>query len=191
MEHSSKKLSLVRDAAIYSNTQAIGLMLEGKQDEALELFHRTINLAGHMSEVDSDSSGSFCLQAAPDIGTDETCIYDVSLDEVIYPVDCSERTSLDNCFKVRRCLFAVDSMQGVNHGAALSKTLAIVMYNIGVIYHECGLACMNEDMLSRSLWLYNLAIAILGKLDKTSSEPACDVQMIPFEMALYNNLGHI
>lgn len=179
MEHQK----LFHHEVIDNNTHAIGLMLEGRQDEALELFHGTLYIAKVL--FDAKVHPGLRDQRS---NAEQTCVYEVSLDEVIYPFDCSERASPDNCFKVRRCLFAVDAMHGVNTGAALRKVLAVVTYNLGVIYHECGLACANTEMLSRSRWLYNVAIAILAKPEDSEPRDTC---MIPFEMALFNNLGHI
>ena len=164
---------IAQDAVVNMNTEAIGLMLEGRQDDALGLFHSALNKARDAFDSRSDEFRWTCRANAT--------MYAVSLDEVIYPFDCSERASPDNCFRLYRHVFGLDPNR-----IPLTKSMAVITYNLGIIYHECGLTCVNDNMLQRALGFYKISIALIG-----AREDKRDPGMIPFEMALYNNLGHL
>ena len=168
---------------ITMNTDAIGHMLEGRHDDALALFHSALQTAKDAFELQSKE-----LEMTAATATAETCIFEVSLDEVIYPHDWSERASPDNCFRLYRQVFALAETQGLTAGIALRKTLAVVAYNLGLFYHECGLACADNCMLSRALCFYNIAVSVVEAQQVTGHR---DSALFPFELALYNNLGHI
>lgn len=173
---------LVHQEIIGMNTDAIGLMLEGQQDEALGLFQSALDKAQKCFDADlSELRGTSASTAY-------SCLFEVSMDEVIYPIDCTESASPDNCFRMYRQVFAIDDMQGSNNFIALHKVLAVVAYNLGLIYHECGLACLNSEMLLRAQCLYNVSVAIVESREVREKR---DTSLIPFEMALYNNLGHL
>jgi hypothetical protein len=165
------------------NTEAVSLMLEGRQDEALEKLQLYLEWAQRQAV----RTTTVDLCTVPTV-QESTCIYEVSLEEVIYPFDSSERVSPDNCFRFHRNLFATDSVQGATPGDALRKTMAVVAYNLAVIYHECGIACVNRRLLCRALHMYNAAATILGPRHVGGSS---DLAMIPLVMALHNNLGHV
>ena len=165
------------------NTDAIGLMLEGRHFEALELLHSALEKAKEAFEFKSKE-----LDVTTASASAHTCVFEVSLDQVIYPHDCSERASPDNCFRLYRHVFAVADMHGLTAGFALRKTLAIVAYNLGMFYHECGLASANDDMIYRALSYYKVSAAVVDSQRLAEQQ---DSDLIPFELALYNNLGHI
>ena len=81
MDHQYK---LVHHDIIGMNTDAIGLMLEGRQDEALGLFQSALDKAQKCCAADEDELHRTNASAA------HTCVFEVSMDEVIYPFDCSE-----------------------------------------------------------------------------------------------------
>lgn len=89
------------------NTEAISLMLEGRQDEALKKLQVHLEWAQrqavHATTVDPCTVSTV---------QESTCIYEVSLEVVIYPFDSSERVSPDNCFRFYRNVFAMESVQG-------------------------------------------------------------------------------
>lgn len=174
---------LIHQDLISMNSDAIGLMLEGRHDDALALFHGALEQAKHAFQFMSKE-----LEMTTFTTTLETCFFEVSLDQVIYPYDCSERASPDNCFRLYRQVFTVAETQGETAAIALGKVLAVVAYNAGLVYHECGLACSDENMISRALCLYNIAASVLGAHHMAGNQ---DSALMPFEMALYNNLGHI
>ena len=165
------------------NTDAIGLMMEGRHDDALELFHDALEKA-----KEAFDSKKMDLEMATVTTAAQTCLYEISLDQVIYPYDCSERASPDNCFRVYRHVFAVAEMHGLTTGTVLRKTLAVVAYNMGLFYHECGLACADGYMISRALCFYNIAVTVVQNQDLVGEQ---DPGLVPFELALYNNLGHV
>ena len=87
------------------NSNAIYLILEGRAEEALESFARCAEaIRVHLAKSDDN----FTATKSTERRQSALKLFGVSLDEVIYPFDCSERVSPDNCFRLHRFVYLVE-----------------------------------------------------------------------------------
>jgi hypothetical protein len=110
----------------------------------------------------------------------------VSLDEVIYPFDCSERVSPDNCFRLHRFVYMLDGESSTYlTEESFRNLLATVLYNVAAICHESVHGGIHRNILEKTSTFYELALATL--------EPRADssFDFLPLLLAIYNNLGHV
>lgn len=170
------------------NSDAVCLLLEGRPEEALETFSRcgaavkTV-LMSHVNVGDASNTPIFSKS------DNSLSLYEVSLNEVIYPIDTSERMSPENCFKLHRYVYMIDGESQSPTVSSLRVLLATVLYNMAAISHESVQDGLHCQILDKARSFYELALAILHIDRETNLSPAIDT--MPLTLALTNNLGHI
>lgn len=164
-------------------SDAIYLILEGRAEEALQHLARCAEAIRQFLASSKDAP-----PAGPQVSfrKDHLTLFAVSLDEVIYPFDCSERVSPDNCFRLHRYVYLIDGTVSSPSHATFQKLLATVLYNMAVVSHESVHGGIYPSILEKTRTFYELALAMiqLGK-----GEESFDTMQL--KLALYNNLGHI
>lgn len=163
------------------NSDAIYLMLEGRAEEALEYLAQ----CAEATRCYLSSNGTKDVEALSPQRQTPLTLFGVSLDEVIYPFDCSERVSPDNIFRLHRYVYLIDGTASSPSHSAFQKLLAMVLYNMAIISHESVQGGLYPNILEKTRTFYELALAMvhLGKEETFDS--------VPLKLALYNNLGHI
>jgi len=164
------------------SSDAIYLILEGRAEEALEYLAQCAEATRCYLSNTKDVSASCPQNEAP------LKLFPVSLNEVIYNFDCSEQTSPDNCFRLHRYVYLIDGVASSTSHSAFQKLLATILYNMAVVSHESVQGGIYPNILEKTRTFYELALAMIH-LDNEESSDTFDV--MPLELALYNNLGHI
>ena len=168
------------------NSDAIYLILEGRSEEALEYLAQCAEATRcYLSSTKDVSASSFA--SSPQKQAPLT-LFAVSLDEVIYPFDCSERVSPDNCFRLHRYVYLIDGVTSSPSHSTFQKLLATILYNMAVVSHESVQGGLYPKILEKARTFYELALAMvhIGKEESPGT-----FETMPLKLALYNNLGHI
>lgn len=159
-------------------TQAMTVLMEGQAEEAVQQL-----LAGYqehcaslnVSQQDIDNS----LQSQDQVSFRVPAI---SLNDV---VDIEmEYVSNGTEFRLFNGAFVVE---GAPRSSPLAKVIlsAVIMYNIGVIFHLFGAFPCDEADLSKAYFMYSKAAETLQRYHLEGSH------LEEFEMALYCNMGHV
>lgn len=167
------------------NSDSVFLLLEGRSEEALEGLARCATaIRGFLvSSAEMRSAQSiFCMESLK--------LRRVSLDEVMYPFDYSERVSPDNCFKLYRFVYFVDGQDSSPGPCAFRRLLATVLYNMAIISHESVHGGVRPDIVGKVRPFYELSLAMLA-LDSKEINTGNQFDVTPLKLALHNNLGYI
>ena len=159
-------------------TQAMTLLMEGQAEDAVKQL-----LTGYqehcasldVSQQDIDNS----LQSQDQVSFQVPAI---SLKDV---VDIEmEYVSNGTEFRLFNGAFVVE---GAPRSSPLTKVVlsAVIMYNIGVIFHLFGAFPCDEADLSKAYFMYSKAAETLQRYHLEGSH------LEEFEMALYCNMGHV
>lgn len=167
------------------SSDAVYLILEGRPEEALKSLANCADAIRFYLASVKDATPTSRRQALPT--SDILSLYAVSLDEVIYPFDCSERVSPDNCFRLHRFVYLVDGETSHPTIGVFHNLLATVLYNMAAVSHESVHGGIYPKVLEKTRTFYELALAVL----ESEQDDAATFDMLPLLLALYNNLGHI
>lgn len=164
------------------SSDAVYLILEGRAEEALAYLAQCAEATRCYLSTTKDVPVSSPQNQAP------LTLFAISLNEVVYPFDCTEQVSPDNCFRLHRYVYHIDGMIASPNHSAFQKLLATILYNMAVVSHESVQGGLYPNILEKVRIFYELALAMIH-LDKDGSSLTFDAT--PLELALYNNLGHI
>lgn len=174
------------------NNDAISLLLEGEPEASIaHLFQcasgvqsLVMTLAEPSPQANNTNTHDDAAAAAS--STTHISLEEVSLDQVIYAFDASERVSPENCFRLHRCVYMVHNNHGGcggnpddalysswqlrRHISTVRTLFATVMYNIAAITHESVQAGIQPHLLDRARCMYELALAALFAGDTINNE---------------------
>lgn len=165
------------------NSDAIYLILEGRAEEALQHLARCAESVRKVLPI-AKSVPTADLQMLG--GKGNLNLSAVSLDEVLYPFDYSERVSPDNFFRLHRFVYLVDGTACSPDLDAFQKLLATVLYNMAVVSHESVHGGIYPHILEKTRTFYELALSMIQQRKNDES-----FNTLQLQLALYNNLGHI
>lgn len=171
--------SAISKALPSMNTQAVAMVLEGKLEQAISLFHCCLDLAMQLEQT-----GDFLKSQNHEEAAAGSVLSPISLDDVLYPRDQGERATSDNCFRFFGSVFVLEGFEEIKGQKQLVVFIMTVLYNLAVLHQEIGLGSENPRSLSVSFRLYHAALDWF-------SRATCELHVSFLEMALYNNLGHI
>jgi hypothetical protein len=83
------------------------------------------------------------------------------------------------------------TMDGVTDDAYVAPELsAVILFNLGLLYHRRGMATGNSKALIKALRIYDFSLsALFGEESAAHGGTAVDMTLL--ELALYSNIGHV
>jgi hypothetical protein len=86
------------------------------------------------------------------------------------------------------------NMDGVTDNATAAyiapKFSAVILFNLGLLYHRQGMVCGNSKALIKALRFYDFSLsALFGEESAAHGGTAVDMTLL--ELALYSNIGHL
>lgn len=173
------------------HTDAITALLEGKEDDSIAHLLRCLTLA---KSAAFDTSPGLCSSASKVIDSDrmdtKPCIFEVSLEEVIHACEDAsvlKRSAAAGNVQLYRHVFGVDGLDAITDRPTLIQFVAIVSYNLGMIYNERASLRCDFKTLATARSLYVFALQLI-------SSPYCEqgiLDLTALELAIYNNFGHL
>ena len=161
------------------NTEALNLLLEGREEQAIMVLSHSLAWANAALSRDSDATQT----------TTQPLLTEVSFDSVINTTDFS--ACRENFFRLYRNVFIVEDDAAP---CRLVELCAVMSFNLALTYQELGLAEGEVQILARARSLYHISLYYLSHC-RPAAPPTnggeFGMDFCTLELAAYNNLGHL
>lgn len=163
------------------STQAVLMLLEGRQREALCLFYDCIAVAKELHDSGLlPARNTFCQSI------NECIVSPIALEDVfaLSQDSANDRVYMaTNCFRLFKKAFVFD-LEEITCHQTLMALVSSIHYNVAVVYQEYGLYMGDPEWLSRALRFYQVTQELI-------QQDFLDTMVSTLDLALCNNMGHL